>query len=468
MRSGLRRLTNASSKPPVPLSPPGYGSAGLRFPLIGGPAGREQYLRAYARNGTVFSIVSLLAEAAAKPTWHLYQKPKQDGRVRYTTADQGSDQRVEVLQHAAVKLWNTPNSFHTGFEFREGSNQHEELTGETFWVLDRENGLNFPTSIWYVRPDRMTPVPSPEDYLVGWIYTGPSGEQVPLTLDDVILEKRPDPLDSYRGTGPVASIMANIDQLDYATQYQRNLFLNGADPGGLISTPNKLSEPEFDELVARWREGHQGVARAGRVGILENGATWTPSGQTNKDLEYANLRLNNRDELREAWRVHKHMLGTVDDVNRANAETAEEIFNDTLALPRLDRRRDTLNCKLLPMFGATGEGVEFDYEPPVVLDREQDNLELTAKCNGWAALVAAGADPHDAAEVVGLPDMKVVELATQAPALPPGWVPAPPAAPEPTPAQETDETAKLAALLETTLRPYTARALPAHALNRRR
>lgn len=467
MKSGLRRLTNRG-KTPIPLSPPGYGSASLRFPLIGGPAGSEGYLRTYGQNGTVYSIVSLLAEAAAAPQWHLYKKQKQDGRVRYTTGDQGSDQRVEVVNHAALKLWTTPNSFHTRFEFCEGAQQHEELTGETFWVLDRENGLNFPTSMWYVRPDRMTPVPSPDDFLVGWWYNGPNGEQIPLQLDDVILEKRPDPLDSYRGAGPVAAIVPNIEQQRYAVEYQRNLFINGADPGGIITTPNKLSQPEFDELVTRWREGHQGVARAGRVGVLENGALWSPGGQTNKDLEYGNLRLANRDELREAWRIHKAMMGTSDDVNRANAETAQEIFADTLTVPRLNRRRDTLNSKLLPMFGATGEGVEFDYEPPQQLDREQDNAELTAKTAAWAALVGAGADPHDAAEVVGLPDMKMVETATQAPALPPGWVPAPPVEPAPDQEPGDPETAKVAAFLETQLRPYTARALPVHALNRRR
>ena len=44
-------------------------------------------------------------------------------------------------------------------------------------------------------------------------------------------------------------------------------------------------------------------------------------------------------------------------------------------------------------------------------------------------LVNAGFDSDDVLEVVGLPSMKVVENATQIPVAPPGWVPAPPAAP---------------------------------------
>lgn len=450
MKSGLRRIRNAAKGgPPVPMSSYGY-RRGNMFDLGTGRASRETMLRAYGRSGTVFSIVSLLQQAAASPVWHLYKKQPQDGRRRYTTGDRGSDQRTEVIQHAALSLWNKPNDFHTGFEFREGSNQHEELTGETFWVLDREV-TTFPTSMWYVRPDRMEPIPSVDDYLLGWMYTGPNGEQVPLSLDEVIFERLPDPLDQFRGAGPVSSILPNIDQQRYATEYQRNLFLNGADPGGIIQVDKRLSDAEWDEITGRWREAHQGVARAGRIGVLEAAATWIPgNGQNNKDLEYGNLRLANRDELREAWRMHKAMLGTVEDVNRANAQTAEEVFTGWLAVPRLERRKDTLNYKLLPTFGASGQGVEFDYEDPSPDNREVDNAELTAKATAAQTLVNAGYDPADVLEVVGLPDMDVVEKATQQPALPPAWVPgapAVPAAPDNEPAQDGEMAARLRRVL---------------------
>jgi HK97 family phage portal protein len=376
-------------------------------------------MRQYGMSGTIYGIVSLLAESAATPPWKLYKKPPQDGRVRYTTGDKGSDQRTQVVQHAAIQLWNNPNSWHSGFEFREGSNQHEELTGETFWVLDTEAG--FPTSMWYVRPDRMEPVPDPDRFLVGWIYTGPDGTQVPLKDSEVILEKRPSPLDPYRGAGPVASILPNIQQQRYATEYQRNLFLNGADPGGVITVPNRLTEPQFDELINRWRESHRGVARAGQVGVLEDGMTWEPNAHTNKDMEYGQLRLANRDELREAWRIHKAMMGSSDDVNRANAQTAEETFVDWQMLPRLNRRRDTLNSKLLPLFGGADKTMEFDYDDPSKTNAEGAAAELLSKSQSAAALVAAGYDPHDVLETVGLPDMDFAEPATPSPpALPTG------------------------------------------------
>lgn len=390
------------AKPPIPIA--GIRARANIFDLGSGKANRDSQIKTYHRSGTVYSIVSLLAQSAAAPEWHLYKKQPVDGRVRYTTGDHGSDQRTEVVQHAAIKLLRCPNDFNTRFEFFEGSNQHEELTGETYWVIGKD--FNMPTSLWYVKPSRLEPVPSPEDYLVGWIYTGPNGEQVPLRLDEVIQERLPDPDDPFRGAGPVQAIVPNIQQQRYATEYQRNLFISGAEPNGIIEVPNSLNEREFDELVDRWRETHQGVARAGRVGILENGSKWIPNPNSNKDMEYSQLRLNNRDEIREAWRIHKAMLGVADDVNRANAQTAEEVFAAWQVIPRLNRRRNTLNYKLLPMFGDAT--VEFDYEDPSPRNREEDYQELQAKAAAAAALVDAGYDPEDVLEVVGLPSMDFV------------------------------------------------------------
>jgi hypothetical protein len=137
-----------------------------------------------------------------------------------------------------------------------------------------------------------------------------------------------------------------------------------------------------------------------------------------------------RDVLREAFRMHKVMLGVSDDVNRANAQTGEEVFSQWGIVPRLDRWKDALNFQFLPLFGSAAAGVEWDYVTPTPTNREQDNAELTAKSQSAYVLIQAGFDPHAVLEVVGLPDMGVAERAVQAPALPPGWVPEQPAAPD--------------------------------------
>lgn len=431
MRSPLGSLVKAVTSATTSDDPPiAYSRSGMApNTLMQGGSDPAAYMRAYGSSGTVYSIVSMLARQTAKKQWHLYRQAPQDGRRRYTTGDKGSDQRVEVIQHQAMALWNRPNSFMTGFQFRELSQTYLDTTGEGYIIVQREGRATFPTSLWPVRPDRMEPVPSAENFLAGYVYRGPSGEAVPLQLDEVIMIKYPNPYDLYHGLGPIQSILVDIDASKYSAQWNRNFFLNSAAPGGIIQVDKRLSDDEWNEFTNRWRESHRGVGAAHRVAILEAGAQWVPNAHTIRDMDFAGLRNVSRDVIREAFAMHKAILGTTDDVNRANAQTAQELFEAFLVTDRLDRWRDVLNFFYLPLFGATGQGVEMDHDDAVTSNREADANELKAKAAAVQQFVDSGYDPHDVLEVVGLPDMDTVEKAEQTPALPPGWVPALPPAP---------------------------------------
>jgi len=425
-----RTTTGPSSEPPVTYARSGF----TPNTLMQGGADPAAYMRAYGASGTVFAIVSMLARQTAKKDWHLYRSAPQDGRRRYTTADKGSDQRTEVLQHQAMSVWHKPNAFMTGFMLRELAQTYLDLTGESYLIVQRDGRATFPTGLWPVRPDRMEPVPHTEKFLAGYVYSGPSGEAVPLQPDEVIMTKYPNPYDIYHGLGPIQSILVDIDAAKYSAQWNRNFFLNSATPGGVIQVDKRLNDDEWNEFTNRWRESHRGMGAAHRVAVLEQGAVWVPNAHTQKDMDFAGLRNVSRDVIREAFAMHKAILGTTDDVNRANAQTAQELFESFLITDRLDRWRDTLNCFYLPMFGSTGDGVELDHDDAITSNREADALELKEKAAAWLSFVQGGADPHDALEVVGLPDMDMVETATQAPALPPQWVPAAAPAGEPEPA----------------------------------
>jgi len=415
MRSGLRRLARPRNATPVPL-----GNAASSYQvssLLGGGGDRETYMRAYGQVGSIFSIVSLYAQGTARPTWQLFRSSTADAN-RYTTRDEGSDQRQQIFTHPALTLWNQPNPFYSGFALRELCQTYLDLTGECYLIVERAPGSSMPIHLWPVRPDRMEPVPDPVNYLAGWVYTAPDGrQQVPLGVDEVLSMRYPNPLDPYHGLGPVQSVLVDIDAAKYSAEWNRNYFLNSAEPNGVISYQAKLSDDDFRTLMNRWRESHRGVARAHRVAVLEGGATWSPAEHSARDMDFANLRNLSRDVFREAFRMHKVMVGVSDDVNRANAQTGEEVFSSWGIVPRLDRWRDMGNTQLLPMFGSLGVGVECDYVTPVPPNREQDNAELTSKSQAALVLVQAGYDPQAVLEVIGLPDMPSISIP------PPGGLP---------------------------------------------
>lgn len=368
-----------------------------------GSQDRFSMLQAMGGSGTLYAIVQLLSTGQAKSVWHMYRK-QQDARVRYSRSDVGSDMRMEVLQHLALRTWKHPNPFMTGNDFREIGWQFMELVGEWYWILDRgPNGTGPPMEMWPVRPDRMQPVPDRDKYLYGWVYSGPNGEQVPLSTNEVIQLRYPHPTDFYRGMSPVQSLLANIDSAKYTAEWSRNFFLNSATPGGIVTFDKRLSDEEFDEFTDRWRETHQGVARGHRVGVLEQGATWNQNTYTMRDMQFTDLNKMDRDVIREGYRIHQAMLGNSEDVNRANAQTAEEVHVAWHEIPRLERTRNVANEFFLPMYGSTGDNVEFDFEDPTPTSSNDANDELTAKSKAAAVLVTAGYDPAGVLDVVGLP-----------------------------------------------------------------
>jgi HK97 family phage portal protein len=394
-----------ANRAPVPLV--SKAERTLSMPLFH-PNTMTTQMNAYGGVGTLFAVVHRLSESTGQVDWRLYRK-QSDARVHY----EEQESRREVTRHAALDLWARPNPWQTGQEFREATQQHLDLCGEGWWVIVRSPRSSLPLEMWTIRPDRMAPVPHRERFIDGYVYTSPDGELIPLGLDEVIQIKLPNPLDPYRGLGPVQAILVDVDAARYSAEWNRNFFINSAEPGGIIEFPERLEDKEWDEFTMRWREQHQGVSAAHRVAILERG-TWKDRVISQRDMQFTELRKLARDVIREAFGMHGHMIGLTEDVNKANAEAADTGYGKWQLRPRLNRLRGVANMRLLPMFRATG--LEFDYEDPEPPDREANDRERTSKADAFKTYIDAGVDPATAAMVCGLPEL---EMAPQGPAIPP-------------------------------------------------
>jgi HK97 family phage portal protein len=377
------------NKTPVPLSP-----RGVSLPWSA-RTDAETQMRAYGSVGTLFSVVHRTSNAVSQVNWRLYRKAAKP------------EDREEVTQHLALAIWNKPNPFYTRQELVETVQQHVDLTGEGWAVVGRNPKMrSLPLELWPVRPDRMAPVPSVEEFVAGYIYTGPNGEQVPIETDSALMLRMPNPLDPYRGLGPVQSVLVDLDSSRYSAEWNRNFFLNSAEPGGIIEVDKRLTDDEFKELTTRWREQHQGVAQAHRVAVVEQGK-WVDKKYTQRDMQFTELRTLSRDFIREAFGISKFALGDIDDVNRASGQAAADWFARYLTVPRLERWKGMLNNDFLPLFGTAGKGLEFDFDSPVHDDPEQTNAERESKASAAKVYIDAGFTGDSVKEALALPDALV-------------------------------------------------------------
>lgn len=397
--SGSARM-RTSNLSPVPMSDEQTFYGSYRDSVIDG----ERAYAAFGSVGTLFAIVNQIGNAFASADWHLYRR----------TSTRDKKKRTEVLGHGFTTVWDTPNPHYTGRLFRETVQQHLDLVGEGAFVLYRIGGLV--VEMWPIRPDRLHPVKHPTKFLTGYMYVGKNGEEVPLELNDVIHIKYPNPGDPYRGMGPVQTVLNDIDAAKYSAEWNKNFFINGARPGGIIEVDYRMGDDEFNAFVRRWRRQHQGIANAHRVAVLEN-ATWKDTNFSMTDMQFVELRNLPRELIREAFAFPKPMLGTVDDVNRANAEAGKEIMAEGQTIPRLKRWKDIVDFKLLPNF-ANGKTLELDFDDPTPINHEAADRERNSMSASARNLVLAGYHPEDVAEAVGLPAMRWVGIPSPAQAVP--------------------------------------------------
>lgn len=399
MRDLISTLVNRRTSAPMNQSPvPFVSGSGFGTASAGNDVAQQAY-DAHGSVGTLFAIVDQISTAVSSTEWHLYQR----------TSVKDKKRRKEIPSHGFLDVWNRPNDFMTGTLFRQTVQMHLDLTGEGFIVLTRTGSIIW--EMWPVRPDMMQPVKDEKNFMVGWIY-GTGANKVPLPLEDVIQLKYPNPDDPYRGRGPVQTVLADIDAARYSAEWNRNFFINGAKPGGIIKVDHRMSDKEFREFTNRWRSQHQGTANAHRVAILEN-AEWVDTNFSMSDMQFLELRNLPRELIREAFAFPKPMLGTVDDVNRANAEAGKEIMAEGQTIPRLRRWKDVVNTFLLPQF-ANGKNLELDFDDPTPVNHEAEDRARNSQSSSARNLVLAGYHPDDVAEAMGLPQMRWIGIPSPA------------------------------------------------------
>lgn len=410
---GLRNIFRPTNNPPG-------ATANRAAPLPSGQSldqlDAEGSLRTFNTNGIIFAMVSRISESVAAVDWNMFK-------------DTDLEEKEPLKQHMALDLWNHPNPFYNRADFVETVMQHFDLAGESDWYVGysaKMPNLMQPLELWPIRPDKVAPVVSKEQFIDGWAYKDGFG-YIPWRNDEVIQFKRPNPLDPYRGIGPVAAAMVDVYGDKAAAEYNSMFFKNSAEPGGVVVFDERLPDEEYDEFVKRWREQHQGTSRAHRVAILER-ATWVERKYTMRDMEFQEGRKNSHDFIREAFGYPKAMLGSTEDVNKAAAIAGEYLFTRWIVKTRLDRLKNTLNFKLLPLFGPNGKGVKFGYQNPNPNDAESDRLERNSVATAVKTLVDAGYDANDVAEYYGLPKLG---YSKPEPKPAPGGAPAAPAAPAP-------------------------------------
>ncbi len=325
---------------------------GVRFFEMQTPPGwgYQTYLKAYGEIGVLFAVVNVIAQAVSKVKWHLYE------------IDQGD--RVEIFEHELIDFFNEVNPFQTRYQFMYLGTMYKLLVGEQFWQLNFDGGRK-PVEMWLVPPAFMSVIPSPTKYIDHYEFKRNSYE-VSFTVDEIIHIKTPNPFNEYRGLSPAQALTVDLDSERYAARYEQKFFFNDASPGLILEYPPDQMPPAETrkELAQEWDERFKGFRNRGKTAFLWGGKANTIT-MSNKDMDFANLRIFNRNAILAAYHVPPAILGVTESVNRSNAEASLYDFAMYCVEPELSEVREAMNKELVPFFG---DNLYLDYDNPVPED----------------------------------------------------------------------------------------------------
>jgi HK97 family phage portal protein len=274
------------------------------------------------------------------------------------------------INHPLLTLIKYPNPIQkNGSDFIHLYAMLYEIYGETFWYLARGENTRKIKELYLLNPAQMELVIQ-EGELLGYILHKASGDQVPLTLDEVYHDKRPNPFNEWRGMSVMEKASVYIDTEITTSVFTLNYMKNNASPSGIVSLPD-MDRETFKQFAMQWREGYEGPENAGKTAFIRGGqAEFKAVGATLKDVDQEITRKMAKDDVLMMLEVPKELLGMTNSTGfgRNTVEAFSYIFSKEKIEPmmiRLDRIIANIN-EMQP----GGEVIEVTHKSSVQEDKD--------------------------------------------------------------------------------------------------
>lgn len=340
--------------------------------LNGSDSGISVTPESAARFGSVFKCVRVRAESVGQLPCHLYErvgknKDKAEGHPLYT------------LLHDA------PNEATTSQEFWEYVSACLDLRGNAYIFINRVNGrigelLALDPSWVEVKLTKAREV----FYLVR-MPTGEGESSEPIRYGaESILHIKLMSLNGVTGASVIAQARETLALGMALEKHGAKFFKNGAQPGGVLETDQKLDDDVYDELEKSWAEVHTGLDNAHRTAILEQGLKFKSIGMSLADAQWLDGRKFSRSDIAGLFRVPPHLIGDLERATFSNIEHQGLDFVIHGLMPLLTRCEQRIKLQLIAKAERARFFVKFNVGGLVRGDME-------ARANFYTAMLQNGA-----------------------------------------------------------------------------
>lgn len=284
------------------------------------------------RVSAVYACVRVLSEDVAKLRPRVWRRNR-DGS------------RSEAMDHPLHRILRRPNRLMSANAFLLAQAAAYCFRGNAIAVklYDRRGKLE---GLWPIHPGAVTLYEAENGSLFYSVSRRTTLENAilrdhPMMIPDTeIVHVRALTMDGIVGLSPLAQLREAIGIAIAGEQMAGAMMANGAQPGGLLKSPTKLSEDAAGRLREQWSQRYAGPGRVGKTVVLEGGMEWQQLGMTSVDAQFLEQRKLGIEEIARGFRVPLHMIGVYEKLTNNNVEGLNRAYYDQTLMPILDAFED--------------------------------------------------------------------------------------------------------------------------------
>jgi HK97 family phage portal protein len=280
----------------------------------------------------VWSAVSIIAGDVASLPLILYKR-EGEGKKRFTG-------------HPLYRiLHDEPNPEMSAIVFRETLQAHLLTWGNAYAEIERSQDGRV-KYLWPLTPDRVAPFRDERTLRLKYRVASTTGPDIIFSSDD-ILHVPGLGYDGMAGYSVIAKARESIG-LGMATErFGGTFFGNGSTFGGALVHPKGLSDKARKNLTDSLEARHQGVDRAHRFLVLEEGMTYERFGIPPNDAQFLETRKFQITEIARWFQIPPHKLGDLERATFSNIEHQSLDYYKSCLRKWLVRWEQEINRKLI-------------------------------------------------------------------------------------------------------------------------
>lgn len=323
-----RRLFRAEAGRPGPTDDYWYEPRGM-LSLSGQRVSAESAMRVAA----VATCVRILSETLASLPLVIYRRLPGGGR------EPAPDHPLYQLLH------DRPNRWQTSFRWREMSQGHLALRGNSYSRIIAD-GAGRVQQLVPMHPDRVA-VRQLEGGALIYEHSPAGAVLRQVLVADEVLHLRGLSDDGIMGLSPLAYAREAFGGGLALQDFGARFFLNDAKPGFVLKHPGHFKDDEALERFRKSVQDSQTGANRHKVMVLEDGMAPENIGSTNEDAQFLESRKFNREEIASLFGVPAHFVGGAPRAPLANREQEALDFVIHTVRPWAVRTEEDLERSLL-------------------------------------------------------------------------------------------------------------------------